>query len=234
MLKIAVVEDEVSSQKKLYQFIKHYLDEKEMEFEIAFFDDGSKILKNYVPDYDIIFMDIEMHSVNGMEAATFIRKKDENVEIVFVTNIAQYAVNGYAVGARDYFVKPLKYDVFQYRMERILKKIRAKSRHAIILRSVEEVHKVYIDEIRYVEVLGHNLIYHTDGKDIRVRSSMKKAESELSGYGFYQCNSCYLINLRYVTAVRDDMVCLKDEKLQISRARKKKFIEQVTAYMGSH
>lgn len=112
MYHIAIVEDELEFSMQLQKYLRQYQQENGVEFKISVFRDGTEILKDYKPEYDAIFMDIEMPVINGMDAAEKIREMDEEVVIMFITNMAQYALFGYSVGALDFVMKPVNYYTF--------------------------------------------------------------------------------------------------------------------------
>lgn len=105
MIKIAIVEDEAAVRDQLTDYVRRYTRQYGTEFEVTCFTDGDEILENYRPAFDIIFLDVEMKHLDGMETARRIRERDGGVLIVFITNMAQYAIRGYAVGALDYVWK---------------------------------------------------------------------------------------------------------------------------------
>ncbi|MFR3923535.1 MAG: LytR/AlgR family response regulator transcription factor [Dysosmobacter welbionis] len=101
MLKIAVVEDQTEVRESLCQFIRQYAGEQGLQAEVEPFADGAVIAEEYQPGYDIIFLDVEMPRLGGFGAAERIRAVDPDVVLVFVTNMAQYAIKGYEVDALD-------------------------------------------------------------------------------------------------------------------------------------
>ena len=108
MLKIAVVEDQTEVRESLSQFIRQYAGEQGLLAEVEPFADGAVIAEGYQPGYDIIFLDVEMPRLGGFGAAERIRAVDPDVVLVFVTNMAQYAIKGYEVDALDYVLKPVQ------------------------------------------------------------------------------------------------------------------------------
>lgn len=112
MYHIAIVEDEKVFAGQLQEFLKKYQKEQDTAFKISVFRDGAEILEHYEPLYDVILLDIEMPRVNGMEAAAKIRQMDGDVVLVFITNMASYAIHGYEVGALDFVMKPITYYPF--------------------------------------------------------------------------------------------------------------------------
>ena len=109
MYYIAIVEDEQEYAEQLQTFLEQYGDEHNLRFKVTVFGDGAEILEEYQPIYDLILLDIEMPQVNGMDAAERIRNQDQDVVMMFITNIASYAIRGYEVGALDYVMKPITY-----------------------------------------------------------------------------------------------------------------------------
>ncbi len=107
MIKTAIVDDYKKDYDKLVEALKNYSKEFGEEFSYDYFDNGLAFLENYKPYYDIIFMDIEMPHIDGIEISAKIRKIDTKVCVVIVSNSAQYAVKGYSVDAYGYIVKPI-------------------------------------------------------------------------------------------------------------------------------
>ena len=118
MLKIAVVEDQTEVRESLCQFIRQYAGEQGLLAEVEPFADGAVIAEGYQPGYDIIFLDVEMPRLGGFGAAERIRAVDPDVVLVFVTNMAQYAIKGYEVDALDYVLKPVSYGAFCTKLSR--------------------------------------------------------------------------------------------------------------------
>ena len=232
MIRIALVEDDASYRQELKAYLEQYARENGEEIDVKTFADGYEIAQDYRAEYDIIFMDILMRFMNGMQAAREIRKKDEEVIIIFVTNTAQYAISGYEVNALDYVLKPINYYAFSKTMERALAKVKRDEEKFIVISNKYSAYKVNENAIQYVEINGHSLIYHTRDGDFGAVGTMKEVEEELSGEHFFRCNKCFLVNLKYVDAIEGDDALVAGEPVQISRSRKKPFMEALNAYMS--
>ena len=234
MYHIAIVEDEKEYQNQLKEYLVEYQKEHDMEFQISVFSDGAEILENYVPRYDIILLDIEMPKVNGMDAAEQIRALDESVVLVFITNMASYAIRGYGVGALDFVMKPINYYTFSMKMNRALKRAKQQEQKQILLTLPDGVKKLELKEIYFIEVQNRMLYYHTEGGDYIVRGTMQSAEKEMAEYPFAKCNHWYLVNLMQVKEVHKNMVKVGPFELEISRRNKTAFLKALTEYMGGN
>ena len=225
LFSIAIVEDNDMEAQILKEYLERYASETGNTIEIVRFSSGFKFLDGYKAKYDVVFMDIEMPDMNGMKTARKLRTYDKNIVIIFVTNMAKYAINGYEVNALDYFLKPVHYSDIKMRMERIRQML--ENRGAMFTIPFQGgVKRLSSNEILYVESISHTMIFHTDSGEYTNRGmSMKQIEENLIKCGFFRCNTCYIVNLKYCRGIDGNTVIVGDKELQISRARKKDFME---------
>lgn len=233
-MRIAIVEDEAEQWEQLRSYIQQYASEIDQTFEVITFSNGVDLLKDYTPQYDIILLDIEMPGLNGMEAAERLRSMDSDVVLMFVTNMAQYAINGYAVGALDFVLKPVNYYTFTVRFARAIQRARQRENGQILLTLPDCVRRLDTQQIYYVEVQNRMLHYHTELGEFVLRGTMQSAEKELSRYHFVRCNHWYLVNLSHVAEVRRDMVVVAGTELEISRRNRTAFLTALTEYVGGN
>ena len=123
MIHIALVDDEEENRKQFLGYLHQYEKESGQQFRVSVFSDGDEILASYKADYDLILMDIAMRFVDGMTTAEEIRKLDSEVVIIFITNMPQFVMKGYAVDAMDYVLKPVNYYAFTQRIERAISRM---------------------------------------------------------------------------------------------------------------
>ena len=233
MIKTAIVEDEDSYADILTEYMHRFEREYGEQFSIRRYQDGYEIVDPYPGDLDIIFMDIEMGLMNGMEAAEKIRRKDEYVEMIFVTNLAQYAIQGYRVRALDYILKPIEYIPFAESLKRVLRSLRQKEEAYLTIHLSGGVEKLLIPQILWIESSGHRLTFHLADRTVESTVySMKEMETELAESGFARCNSGCLVNLRQVTGFGEGTISVQGTKLAISRGKKADFMSALLRYMN--
>lgn len=232
MLRIAVVDDEKIYIEQITQYIQQYADEKNRSILTETFRDGSDLLKSYSSQYDIILLDIEMEEMSGMDTAREIRKINQDVVLVFITNMAQYAINGYEVGALDYVLKPLNYYTFSVRLERAIARVKKRQTEEILLNLPDGIKRLKADAVYYIEVQNRMLHYHTGEGVFTVRGTLQGAEDMLRESHFVRCNHWYLVNLQYVSEIRKNIVIVAGDELEISRRNKTAFLSALTDYMG--
>lgn len=232
MIRIAIVEDDEACVRQLTDYLIRYQETYGERIEITVYRDGDGITSNYKAQFDIILMDIQMKFMDGMTAAEEIRKTDSAVVIIFITNISQYAIKGYEVGALDYILKPVQYFVFDQKIARAVARIKKRERKYMVIQTRQGIARLDVSDIQYIESFEHNLVFHTTKKDYISVMTMKSAEKELQDMGFSRGNHCYLINLEYVEAIEDKCAVLGGTKLKISRPRMKTFMKDLTKYWG--
>lgn len=234
MYHIAIVEDEAEFSAQLQEYLKKYQEENDIRFKVSVFSDGAEILEDYQQLYDIILLDIEMPRVNGMDAAEQIRKMDSDVTLMFITNMASYAIRGYEVGALDFVMKPINFYTFSMKLTRVLKRTKQKEQQQILLTLPNGVKKFGVNQIYYVEVQNRMLHYHTDAGEYVVRGTMQSVEQMLLPYPFIKCNHWYIVNLKHVSEVRKNTAVVGGQELEVSRRNRTAFLKALTEYMGGN
>ena len=232
-IKIAVVEDSADDLSNCLSLLNRYSKEKNISFDIQTFASGDAFLMRFKSQYDFIILDINLSAMNGIDVARKIREKDEEVIIMFATNLAKYATNGYEVDAIDYVLKPLSYASFYLRLERVMKKLGKKNDNFIVVPNEGGFNKIETNNILYVEVISHDIIFHLkDNQEITTTGTLKKFEEQLRKQWFIRCNSCYLVNAHNIKRVEKlDIQLANDEIIAISHPKKKGFMESFKKYI---
>lgn len=233
MVRVAIVEDEQDAVDSLRGMINRYFEARGGDYKVTEFDNALRFLDVYKADFDIIFMDIEMPDLDGMKAAEQLRKLDPLVLLVFVTNMQQYAVKGYAVDALDFIVKPVEQRAFFALLDKATRILANKTGGEITVRSTTGVRRVSVLRVRYVEVRRHMLTFHTEDGEFEAWGNLRDIEKELPAELFSRCNIGYLVSLAHVSGVDGDDAVVGGDKLKISRPRRKEFMSDPARYFGS-
>ena len=233
MIRIAIVEDEKEQADHLESCIRRYSEEHGTGTQVTVYSNVITFLEQYKASFDIVYMDIMMPMMNGMDASHLLREKDDKVMLIFVTSMRQYAVKGYDVAASDFIVKPFSYPEFSLKFTRALSKLPQSKNDDIILRTDGGFVRLSADRIRYVEVRGHHCVYHTDSNTYQQYQTMKAVEDALPKEFFARCNNYLLVNLAFVEKIDGLTARVAGEELPISHPRKKSFTDAFAQYAGS-
>ncbi len=229
-MKIAICDDEPADLKLIQTYCKQY----DPNIPTAAFISGEALLDAYKKDfYDLVFLDIEMGQLNGLEVGTQLINMSHKPVIVFTTHSLHYAVRGYGVAMR-YLSKPITYDTFFYVMGLALEQILPE--RISILSNGEQMF-VPVNTILYFEVLNHELCVHlSSGKKISMRGTLTEAINQVPHHAFVQPHKSYYINMEYVDRLTQQKIMMTNGSLiPIGRSKKDNFLLRLSEYMkGNH
>lgn len=236
MLKIAIVEDCDEDAAVLTEHIQRYSNESGYRFEINRIVTVLNFVSDYRPIYDLIFFDIVMPEMNGMEAARRIREIDRSVVLAFITNMAQYAIEGYEVEAAAFIVKPASYEAFREKMIKLVKLGEKAHKKAPLLvgdnygRNV----RIFASDVYYI-LKDKNYVYFYEADGVyKKREELKLTLPKLKGVPFIQINSGCCVNLDYLDEILLKSVKIKGKEFPVARARRKTFIENYMSYLNGN
>ncbi len=132
MIKIAICEDEKDQQELLKAYIEQIFKGLSVKYSLDVFNSGEELLENYPKDIDIVLLDIQLGEINGMDTARKIRLLDNKVEIIFITSLIEYALEGYEVRAYRYLIKPVKYYDLKEYIINCIKEVDIKNKYIIV------------------------------------------------------------------------------------------------------
>ena len=232
-MNIAVVDDNLNDRKMILDYLSQFFNESGGDYTTSTFEDGVSFLKDYSFSYDFIIFDIDMPQMSGIDTAKELRKKDSNVTIMFVTNMPQYALEGYSVEAVDYVLKPLSYPDFRLKMKKATRYILRNSVKKITINTTEEgLITVDSSDIYYVESKLHYIYYHTKKGIYKMRAKLTEVEDILLPYHFARSGGSFLINLAYLEKIDGNEIVVAGESLPLSRRMKASLMSAFTKYMG--
>ena len=229
MLNIAICDDEPSMVSELETRVKGFF----AETDIAKFYNGPSLLQScQTEDYDIIFLDISMNALDGMETARRLRNQAFNGCLIFVTALEDYVFDAFEVAAYDYLVKPIDYDKFIRTMTRLQKRLTSS---CLAIQKDGESRLLPLGEIVYCEVLNRKIYIHTtDGETIDYYDTIENLERKLeqSGSGFFRCHRSFLINLEHLKGFGKDIARMcGGADIPVSRLRRKELEAEIIKHL---
>jgi DNA-binding LytR/AlgR family response regulator len=207
-LKIAICEDNVADCATLSGYIQSYLSKLGCKGEIIHFSSSEKLLSVFVPgEYQIIFLDIYLPGISGMDAARKIRQSDPDCALIFITVSPDFALQGFNVQATGYVMKPIqqnKMDKAMYMCREMLKR----ASRTIEVPAGREYVSIPAINIRYVEVYQKTTHFYTCGGEITSSLTLDEAEAMLGGEPFLRCHRSYLVNMNHVESIGEQDFCM--------------------------
>lgn len=201
-LRIAICEDEQEECQKLFDFIQN----SESETLTDIFESGEALLKTYRPGmYDLIFMDIYLSGISGVETVRTIRRIDSHVSIAFTTTSSDYALEGYRLDVMKYLEKPVTPDA----VLDAINLARQKRRDLPCLQILDGRKNLSVpfEQIEYVEQKAHDLYFHlVKDRTLKTRGRLDTIETSFSPYPYIRCHKSYLVNLAFVTRLDKELM----------------------------
>lgn len=236
LLNVAIIEDEGVHAELTSGYVRDWAGKRKIKCRISKFADAESFLFEWEENrvWDVLFVDIQMPGLDGVELAREIRKQDSRVAIIFTTGITDYMQEGYEVAALHYLIKPIEAEKVEACMERIIKEDEKKAGEQTFLLEAEDVSdgepgerrtiKISTGEIVYLEALAHYTDLHTEERVYRLREGIGEWRKRLAGCGFAGSHRSYLVNLLYVACVEKKEVVLDmGTVLPLSRRNQKEF-----------
>lgn len=231
MLLIAIVDDDEKEMQELKSCVEQYFSAGEDACIIHTYSDGVEFIRSR-EQYNIVFLDIRMREMDGLDAAHFLRIINKEVQIIFVTHMAQMAIRGYEVDATDFVIKPVDQFSINRVLDKAAKRMDAAANITFALKTPEGIVSITSKSIYFVEIFDHDLIYHTEIGDFKVRGKLGEVRKKLDESQFIQCNRSYLVNMRHIKSIYNDYVLVNEERIQISKSRQKEIEQRFIKYLG--
>ncbi len=234
MYQIAICDDDQSFIQDLKINLERYAADTGREFCFFEFHDGIELIENYQPDFDLIFMDIKMEKLGGLETAEEIRKTDSTVGLFFLTSLSQYVWKGYEYGAINYLLKPMKYGRLKMELDRFFSRYPGREEGYLSFSNDNGKYKVLYKNLRYAETQKRNVLLHFDGQEQVIYKNMKEIASLLEAQRqFARCHASFIVNMAYVKSVENlEAVLTTGERVPISQPKRKEFMAKLADFWG--
>lgn len=231
IIKVAIIEDNPEDSHRLAEYLERYIKEANISLLIRVFVTGEEFLDSG-ERFQLVFMDVELPGENGIVTAEKMRNRGGDEVLILVTNMVRYAVHGYAVKAVDYMVKPVLYEQLALKLPGYIAMIKRKN--TIIVKNKQDIIKIKISKIHYIEIYNHDIYIHLEGGTEECHGSLREFEEQLYDKGFARCSQSCLVNLAFVDRISQNTVKVAGDELQISRREKRNFTEAFTTFDGGY
>lgn len=207
---VLLCDDLPEERANLRQMLRRYADGHDVELNMETAADGAELLSLWRPGrWDIIFLDIFMPQINGIETARRLRKVDRDCQIVFATTSREHGMEGHELHAMDYLTKPFAQQDVDGVMDWFLQE-HLKRNGELTFHTPSGNQTIRVRDIRYIESIGHTCVVHLPGKEISTRASMRELIDELGSDAFFCCHKSFLINLEHAAAIEKRAFVLDD------------------------
>lgn len=218
-MNIAVCEDNIVDQDALCGCIRSYCENNCYEHHISTFESAEDLLLAFVPGkFNIVFLDIYLHELTGIEAARRIRRLDPDCLLVMVTVSRDFALESYAVQAVSYVEKPVNQRKIDNALFMCRHEFEKSSRLIKVPAERGGIIDIPVSHIQYVEVYDKESVFHMGGNIIKTRMPLDEVELRLGGEPFLRCHRCYIVNMHYVEDVlQQDFLLKNGERVPIRK-----------------
>ena len=224
---VAICDDEAFMLELLEEKIKNMLPSAVIEQ----FSSGRELLEGNT-QADILFLDIQMPEMDGMETARLFREKSCENMLVFLSASRKYVFDAYDVEAFWYLLKPIDEKKLKRVLQKAMLKIQPSSQEFMIVSKERQKQKFFLDNICYFEIKGRQIDVHEINGIFTYYEKISILENNLQGKGFFRCHKSYLINLKHVDVYNRQEVTLDNgEKIVIAKRRYDAFCQEILAYM---
>ena len=226
MIRIAIVDDE----KVIREQIKKLIEKKQTDCEIDTYGTGEDLLKADSV-YDIIFLDIQMDGMNGIETARALRQKADNTVLIFITGVKEYVFDAFDVAAFHYLIKPIEENKFWEVCDRAVLEVTKKKQNPsgqIFIKTRSQSITLEQSDVLYIESRAKKVEIHTKRDIVEAYAAISELERQLVG-SFYRCHRGYLVNMAFIAGYENDSITLNNGETIIMS--KDKYSEFVKVYM---
>ncbi|MFR2700572.1 MAG: LytR/AlgR family response regulator transcription factor [Anaerobutyricum soehngenii] len=240
MLKVAICDDSSMYSEKIETFVTRFGAANLVEVKTEVFTSGSQLMLYFgEKKFDLIFLDISMPGLDGLETASRIRKIDLSVPIVFCTSYYEFTniQRSIQIGAKDFLKKPIVYKKVEALLNQVYNQKLINAEEKLILKNQNEVRAIQISDIIYLQTQNKAVVIHTTQCNFVSYQKLYKFEEKLGEKLFCRCHNSFLINLDYVEGLHNDFVMMRDKKevlIPVSKYKKEQLLKMLANYVSMY
>ena len=231
MIRIAICDDETHMADHIKTMAFNFFRKKNREISLRIFLSGEELL-NYDGQIDILFLDIQMKGMDGMETARRLRAEKFQGFLIFITVLKERVFQSFEVQAYDYLVKPVEEKQFEKTMERLLVSMRSAGEESLFVQRGHEGRIIQKGEIVFCEIIDRKIYLNLDsGEVLDYYERIENLETKLDDR-FFRCHRSYLINLKHLKGYKNGTAYMDNgREVPVSRLRSKEFSSVILQYM---
>jgi DNA-binding LytR/AlgR family response regulator len=235
MLEIALCDDDEYVLDQLNTMIFKYCKEKAIQVLTSLFSNGEDLIRSS-KIFHVVFLDIQMGQIDGIEIAKLIRENDKHVKIIYVTNFSNYQSDAFSVRAFGYVIKPFTYEIISKQLDDVMEYTELeKNKTTFTFDTNLGVKTLNIDDIYYFESYNHKIKIVTTGRTLEVSDSINNVLNNFKSYGFSMPHKSFIINLLYVSSIKGyDVVLTDGDLIPISQKRAVEFKSEFHSYLKNN
>ncbi len=228
-MNIAICDDE----KIVRLQIKGLIEKQKADGNLELYETGEELLA-VGKHFDVVFLDIQMEGMNGIDTARALREQNEETVLIFITGIKEYVFDAFDVAAFHYLLKPIEENKFMEVFDRAVKeaeKRKEKGQKQLFIKTRQRNITLEQKNILYIENRGRKAEIHTVDETIEIYAAMIELEKQLGGE-FYRCHRGYLVNMAYITEYSNDSIRLSDgESIYLAKEKYNEFVKEYMRYL---
>lgn len=222
-MRFAIIDNDGVTVRTLTKYVQKYCSSFHAAYCCDVFQKVEIFAKNYSFYYTLLFLNVDsMRKEEVQGAIAKIRRFNQTAQIVLISSDPNRAIEGYSVEAVGFLVSPVSYASFAATTERAIAKLRTKNRSSILVGGGGIYHRIFVCDLLYVEVSGHDLIFHLSAKKIVVKGQLHHIEKQLLRLGFFRCSASFMVNLRHIEHASLRVVHVGGRDIFVSRNRRKR------------
>ncbi len=207
-MKIAICEDEKLCSDILEGYVKKWAMKNGIFVEVHTYTSAEQFLFAVDESFDMLFLDIKMDKMNGVELAYELRERNYKLQIVFTTDLKEYACEGYNVDALNFIFKPVDYEACGKSLDRARKHLSHKKFY--MCKTSESLQRILHEDILCIEMISHTAIIKTKETTYKTRRTISEIIRELDNELFVRCHKSFIVNIQHISSISKKSIVLSN------------------------
>lgn len=232
MIKIAICDDDLITLNHTKEVLENY---NKKDLQIYLYRSGEELLKKE-EKFDIIFLDIDMMGINGIETAKKIRVYDKKVKIIYVTNYTDYTSSAFSVHAFGYLLKPIKKEKLYEQLDEALSYMKEEEEECLVEFITEDgLLRIDVKKIYYFEYMTRKILIKTSDGTYTMKHKISEISEKMKAFGFEMPHKSFVVNLYNVKSIKGYDIYMMDESIiPLSQKKSSEFRNALNIYLSNH